>query len=192
LAIPYDPVDIELKAGLVGVLASLSFFLAGIFVQNWNEKKKANERLSRVCKTVLIEVNNLYNWYKGKEYELKKSHYIQNAINPAPYENIINTAPYNGILNSGLITYLEEDTQNKLNTFYFYASLHNKRIYDLAQIFNDKASSPEIKNLKDEQVIKSSTAWQLNVAQLINYEMEMQKLIPELKTLLEDEIKEVS
>lgn len=104
---------------------------------------------------------------------------------PAPFENIINTAPYEGIVNSGLITYLEEKTQKKLNEYYFYATLHNKRVFDLAQIFNDKASSPEIINLEEEQKIKSSTAWQLNVAELVNYEMKMEKLI-ELKVLLKE------
>jgi hypothetical protein len=84
-----------------------------------------------------------------------------------------------------LITYLEEKTQKKLNEYYFYATLHNKRVFDLAQIFNDKASSPEIINLEEEQKIKSSTAWQLNVAELVNYEMKMEKLI-ELKVLLKE------
>ena len=104
-------------------------------------------------------------------------------ITAAPFENIINTAPYYGIINSGLITFLEENTQKKLNEYYFYATLHNKRVSYLAEIFNDKASS-EIINLEDEKRIKSSTAWQLNVTELINYEMKMEKLIEELKDLL--------
>jgi len=34
--------------------------------------------------------------------------------------------------------------------------------------------------------IKSSTAYQLNVAELINYEIEMEKLIEEVKDLLSE------
>jgi hypothetical protein len=132
-------------------------------------------------------------WYKSPGYEeLKKSYYEQRLTNAAPFENIINITIYQGIVNSGLITYLREKTQKKLNGYYFYATLHNKRVYDLAQIFNNKASSPEIKDAEDEKKIKSSVAWQLNVAELINYEMEMQKLMPEVKELLDDEIKKSS
>lgn len=151
-----------------------------------SKKKESKDRLARVCNTLLIEANDLDEWYKSEGYkELKKSYYEHRMTTTAPFENIINTAPYEGIVNSGLITYLEEKTQKKLNEYYFYATLHNKRVFDLAQIFNDKASSPEIINLEEEQKIKSSTAWQLNVAELVNYEMKMEKLI-ELKVLLKE------
>lgn len=152
-----------------------------------SKKKESKDRLARVCNTLLIEANDLDEWYKSEGYkELKKSYYEHRMTTTAPFENIINTAPYEGIVNSGLITYLEEKTQKKLNEYYFYATLHNKRVFDLAQIFNDKASSPEIINLEEEQKIKSSTAWQLNVAELVNYEMKMEKLIEELKVLLKE------
>jgi len=104
LSTPYDPIDIALKAGLVGVLASLSIFLAGMVIQNRNKKKESKERLARVCNALLIQVNDLDAWYSGKDYEeLKKRYYEQNMTTMAPFERIINTAPYDAIVKSGLL-----------------------------------------------------------------------------------------
>jgi hypothetical protein len=189
----YEVIDFILRLGIV---VSISIFAAQIIRESMSKKKESNERLRRVCNTLCIEVNNLDNWYKSEEYEaLKTRHYSQNIINTAPYEgiqysqNIINITPYEGIVNSGLITHLEEETQKKLNEYYFIATLHNKRMYDLAQIFNNKASSSGFITLEDEQKITSSLAWHLNEIELTKYEKRMQELMPELKLLLHDEIK---
>jgi hypothetical protein len=184
LSNPDGVVDLILRGGIV---VAISLFIIQRLMERSSKKKESKDRLARVCNTLLIEANDLDEWYKSEGYkELKKSYYEHRMTTTAPFENIINTAPYEGIVNSGLITYLEEKTQKKLNEYYFYATLHNKRVFDLAQIFNDKASSPEIINLEEEQKIKSSTAWQLNVAELVNYEMKMEKLIEELKVLLKE------
>jgi hypothetical protein len=184
LSNPDGVVDLILRGGIV---VAISLFIIQRLMERSSKKKESKDRLARVCNTLLIEANDLDEWYKSEGYkELKKSYYEHRMTTTAPFENIINTAPYEGIVNSGLITYLEEKTQKKLNEYYFYATLHNKRVFDLAQIFNDKASSPEIINLEEEQKIKSSTAWQLNVAELVNYEMKIEKLIEELKVLLKE------
>lgn len=122
-------------------------------------------------------------WYKSNEYEvLKTRHYTKGY-----HQNIINTAIYDGIVNSGLITYLNEQTQSKLNTYYFYAALHNKRMFDMAKIYNNRASALDFK-FEDIQKLTSSLAWDLNETELTKYENEMKKLIPELQGLLDDEI----
>jgi hypothetical protein len=125
----------------------------------------------------------LEKWYNSNEYEaLKTRHYTK-----AYHQNIINTAIYDGILNSGLITYLNEQTQSKLNTYYFYAALHNKRMFDMAKIYNNRASAPDFK-FEDIQKLTSSLAWDLNEIELTKYGNEMKKLIPELRGLLDEEI----
>lgn len=121
--------------------------------------------------------------YKSIEYEaLKTRHYTK-----AYHQNIINTAIYDGIVNSGLITYLKEQTQSKLNTYYFHAALHNKRMFDMGKIYNNRASAPDFK-FEDIQKLTSSLAWELNEIELTTYENEMKKLIPELQGLIDDEI----
>jgi hypothetical protein len=92
LATPDELIDTALKGGLIGVLASLSFFLAGIFVQNWNKKKDSKERLAQVCDTLLLEAKDLDDWYKSEGYkELKKSYYEHGMITAAPFENMISS-----------------------------------------------------------------------------------------------------
>jgi DUF1680 family protein len=92
------------------------------------------------------------------------------------------------LYDAGLITYLKEETQNKLNTYYFYATLHNKRTYDLAGIYNDKASLTEFR-IEDIERLTETLAWQLNERELTKYEEDMKELIPKVKRLLDDEIK---
>ena len=116
-------------------------------------------------------------WYDSEEYEaLKTRRTSQRTINTAPNlanqysQNIINTASYDGIVDSGLIIYLKEETQEKLNEYYFLITMHNKRMFDLAQIFNNKASSLETEKVEEEEKITSSLAWHLNEGELTKYE----------------------
>jgi hypothetical protein len=74
-----------------------------------------------------------------------------------------------------------------LNEYYAYATLHNKRMFDLSQIYNEKASSPEFK-FEDIETLWRTLAWAINESELIRYESEMQKIRPKLKELLDKEI----
>lgn len=137
-------------------------------------------------------MDKLVEWYKSDEYQAMIIRgYIPEFIQKIEYsENIINKAPYDGIVNSGLITYLKEKVQSKLNTYYFYVDVHNKRMFNLAQIYNVKASSPGFK-FEDIKPLTESYAWKLNIFELTKYEEEMKKMLPELKTLLDDEIENI-
>ena len=199
---PYDVfvviLDVIFKAGLFGGFISISVFAYQIFNERRRKEKESKERLCRVCNALRIEIDNLDNWYNSEEYDaLKTRRPSQRIITTAPNlpiqysQNIINTAPYDGIVNSGLITYLKEETQKKLNEYYFLVTMHNKRMYDLAQIFNNKASSLEIETVEDEEKITLSLAWHLNEGELTKYEEKMKELTPELKKLLDDEIKSI-
>lgn len=180
----YEVLDLVSK---FGIATAIVIYCIQVYRERRNKKKESNERLCRVCNTLLIEVNALDEWYKSAEYEaLKKRHYA------AEYsENIINTAPYDGVVNSGLITYLKDKTQEKLNDYYFLATVHNKRMYFMAQIYNNKASSTEFKLEIDLRKITESEAWKLNETELTTYEKKMKDLIPEVRQLLDAEIKEI-
>lgn len=180
----------------IGVIIGISSLAYQVYKDRTSNKKESKERLYRVCKSLKIDVDNLFKWYEGNQYQKFKSrHYITEYSEKDKayvqkneyFQNIINTVPYNGIVNSGLITHLNEETQNKLNEYYAYAVLHNKRMFDLAQIYNDKASSSEFK-FEDIEPLTDSLAWGINESELIRYESEMQKLRPELKKLLDEEI----
>jgi hypothetical protein len=178
-----------------GVIVSILIFAYQVYRDRTSKKKESKERLCRVCKTLKVQVDELDEWYKSNQYQaLKTRHYTTEYSQNYGYvqkneyfQNIINTAIYDGIVNSGLITYLKEETQTKLNKYYAYAALHNKRMFHMAQIYNDKASSSEFK-FEDIGKLTSSFAWGLNEAELTRYESEMQKLLPELKELLDKEI----
>ena len=172
-----------------GVIVTVAIYIIQTIKERNDKKKETKDRLIRVCNALKVEVDKLNDWYDSKEYEeLKIRGYIPEFTQKIEYsENIINKAPYDGIVNSGLITYLEKETQSKLNTYYFYVDLHNKRMFNLAQIYNDRGSSPEFSD-KDVPSLLKSLAWKSNISELTKYEVEMKKMVPELKKLLDDEI----
>lgn len=181
---PYEVLDLISKFSIATGIGTYCFQL---FRERRNKKKESNERLRRVCKALLVEVNALDEWYKSPQYEaLKKRHY-----SAAYSDNIVNTAPYDGIVNSGLITYLEDRTQEKLNDYFFFAAVHNKRMYFMAQIYNNKASSTEFNLETDLNEITESEAWKLNEVELTTYEKKMKDLIPQIRQSLDTEIREI-
>jgi hypothetical protein len=162
----YDILDLISK---FGIFVTLVIFGITLYRDRKNKKKESNERLCRVCNTLLVQINELDEWYKKPEYEaLKRRHYTMEYS-----ENIINIYPYEGIINSGLITYLKVDTQKKLNDYYFVASVHNKRMYSLAEIYNNKGSTIEFKFPQDLPTITESESWKLNETELTRYEKMM-------------------
>jgi hypothetical protein len=58
----------------------------------------------------------------------------------------------------------------------------------LAGIYNDKASLTEFR-IEDIERLTETLAWQLNERELTKYEEDMKELIPKVKRLLDDEIK---
>lgn len=153
-----------------GVIVSIAIFIVSQVVLFLSKKKESKERISRVCKSLKIDIDNLSTWYESNQYQAFKSRHFITEYNKKTekyeqkneyFQNIINTVPYNGIVNSGLITYLDEKTQDKLNKYYTYAALHNKRMFDLAQIYNDKASSAEFK-MEDIEPLWRTLAWAIN------------------------------
>jgi hypothetical protein len=62
-------------------------------------------------------------------------------------------------------------------------------MFDLAQIYNDKASSSDFK-ITDIGILTSSLAWGINESELILYEGKMKDMRHKLKDLLEKEIED--
>ena len=178
------------KFTLVGIIIAIATFLFDRIYEHKKNNDEINERLSRVCKALKVEVNKLDKWHNSDEYQAYMiKGYIPEFLQKIEYtEILIDKSPYDGILNSGLITYLGEETQDKLNTYYFYVDAHNKRMFSLVEIYNDKASSPEFK-FEDIGKLRSSLAWKLNISELTKYEKKMHDMVDELKRLLDDEIK---
>lgn len=176
----------------IAVIISIFSLAYQIYQDRTSKKKESKERLIRVCNSLKVQVDQLDDWYKSPEYHaLKIRDYIPEYSQRIEYsENIINKAPYDGIVNSGLITYLKDEIQREFSTYYFYVDLHNKRMFNLAQVYNIKASSTEF---NDEDIVKlrSSPAWKLNISEFTNYEEKMKKMIPDLKIILDDEIKNI-
>jgi hypothetical protein len=66
-------VDLILRGGIV---VAISLFIIQRLMERSSKKKESKDRLARVCNTLLIEANDLDEWYKSEGYkELKKSYY---------------------------------------------------------------------------------------------------------------------
>lgn len=194
---PYEVLDLAVKYSIFSLAIAIIIFSIQLVREGRNKKKESKERISRVCKTLLVEIDQLDKWYDSPEYTtLLNKHYISEFTGSqflTEYsENIINIMVYQGLANSGLITYLDVDTQAKLNEYFFIADVHNKRMYSMSEVYNYKASIKDFKIPEDLKAITNSEAWKLNEIELTNYEKKMKALMPEIKDLLNDEIKEAS
>ncbi len=171
------------KVSLTGILIALLSFYNQQRKEKKNKKQESIERICRISNALLIDINELNVWYASDKYKILKTR----RYNAEYSENVINTTSYQSIVNSGLITYFQKDTQEQLNSYYFYATVHNKRIYDMAQMFNNKMNSSDF-NENDIKKLTDSHAWILNENELTKYENEIIKALPIVRTQLNDEL----
>jgi len=125
---------------LLSVVVAIIFFFVEQDKQRKDKQQEFNDRLRRICNTLLIDIDYLDDYYKGEIYKALKV-----KRHAADYsQNIINTSSYQSVINSGLITYFQKETQKELNSYYFYITMHNKRIFFMAEMANNTLNSRDL------------------------------------------------
>lgn len=166
---------------LIAIIIGIIFF----FHQRKNEKeeikRKFNDRLSRACKLLLVDIDA---WL------------LLRNKGDLPYtESVYSLENYRSVVNSGLVTYLEKDTIVQITILYHYLELHNKRIFDMNDmvnsVMNSVKDSSDISREREKQLMESH-AWVQNVQNLTIYEGEMRTRLPVVKDKLIDEIKDLN
>lgn len=169
----------------LAVAVSIGIFIFQQVKERKNKKQEINERLRRTINSFMTEV-------KAMSAMLKEEYDPENTI---PYtgrlsDTFIITNSYDGSVSSGLITYLERSTQDRLSELYSHAHSHNELIRDLAQLFLDKSSSSDFTD-EDVQKLTSSKGWGMYATTLAQNEKEMGEMIPDVEDLLDKELNRI-
>ena len=102
-------------------------------------------------------------------------------------EDHLSTEHYQSLIYSGLITYFQNETQSEVTHFYHLITLHNKRVFDMGEMINSRLNSAKFSQT-DRNDLEGSIAWKLNQEQLVEYDKEINKKLPTVRNLLNNEL----
>lgn len=99
---------------LTGVIVTVAIFIIERIIERYLRDKEDNDRMRRSCNTMLKEIDNHRMALVG--FKPEEGRFV---------EKYFNTDAYQSLVSSGLFTYFEEETQDKLSDLYIRIKLHN-------------------------------------------------------------------
>jgi hypothetical protein len=172
----FGDLDVEKHATLVAIILAIIIFLLERVIEYKKNKDDINDRVSRIHKTVMKEIDDAYDTLNNSFYQP-----VDHIAAGLSFKGaILNTDAYESLLHSGLFTYFRPDTQNTLANFYTRIKLHNdlqrERLLLRSQF------------LLDKNFEKDSTTWQSVIAThdnlLQHYQIDIKNTLSSVKDIL--------
>jgi hypothetical protein len=135
---------------LSSILVAIGIFFLQQHRDKVNKQKELNERLKRVCKTILTDIETIEEGFGPTKYpKIKKSEKGEDTV----YTSVsVSTEIYHSLLNSGLFTYFEKKTQLGIGNLYYNIIVFNQTMRDMniTNKFFDLSRNRTLSRLEEE------------------------------------------
>jgi hypothetical protein len=158
---------VEHHQGLIsssGIIISIFIFYLTLRKQENDRKRDENERMDNICNALLEELKDHRDAFTRNISE----DYIK--VQDITYINrVLNTNAYESVLHSGLFTYFDDDTQNRISNLYVHIIRRNQ-LLDYLNIYKDNF-------LLNKDINNEKNVW---IERQLEYQKEIMRLESEI------------